>query len=93
MNGFTYKGYTYTPWLDIEDDNMKIWHDFKTENGTTVTCDWSPYSYMTEEEIKLWIDLDRPERIGYFPLDLQDLNTIRREQLEIITGLCAAFTD
>lgn len=79
MNGFTYKGYTYTPWNEVSDDNIKTWHDFKSESGTLVTCDWSPYSLMTEEDIRLWIDLGLPDRISSCPLDSHDLFALSKE--------------
>ena len=89
-NGFTYKGYTYVPWDDCDDDCVKIWHDFRSESGTTVTCDWSPYERMTEADIKLWIDLDMPGRIHQFPLNHEDLLEIRCEQRQIIQDITNA---
>ena len=93
MNGYTYKGYTYTPWDDREEDNCKTWHDFKAPDGKTITCDFSPYQTMTPEDIRLWIDLGFPERITCGPLDSHDLNTLWREQLETITAINATFID
>lgn len=30
---YDYKGYTYDPWYDYEDDNKKLWHDIKDPQG------------------------------------------------------------
>jgi hypothetical protein len=92
-NGYTYKGWTYTPWDEYEEDNIKRWHEFVSLDGQIIHCDFSPYARMSEEDVRLWIDLGCPERIHYRPLDSADLKSLRREQLETITALNATFTD
>ena len=81
---YTYKGWTYTPWDDVEEDNIKKWHDFKHKDGGTVTCDFSPYRTMTEEDIRLWIDLGMPDRISSCPLNSDDLKTLWKEEKGIL---------
>lgn len=88
-----YKGYTYTPWEDRDDDCVKIWHEFKSESGTTVTCDWSPYEYMNIDDIRLWIDLDLPGRISSGPLNRQDLRQLWNEYLEVMTSISNSNID
>ena len=51
---FTYNGYEYRTWLDIEEDNQKIFHECY-RNGKRLKMSYefynhSPYSYMTREE-------------------------------------------
>ncbi len=86
--GFEYKGYTYQYDLDIEpEENCKINHWATVErfgsNPDDAGCiesvefDWSPYSYPTEEDFKLWVDLGCPARIGNGPLRREDLDYIR----------------
>jgi hypothetical protein len=62
---FNYKGYTYQPEYEIEADydNAKIWHEIVKPDGTRTHADFTPYSYMTEEDFQLYIDLGMPERI------------------------------
>ena len=74
--GHNYKGFIYQPWVDIEPDNMKIFHDVVTPEGKTVDFDWSPYSTPTAEQFALWIDLGCPDRIGCGPLRDEDLKKI-----------------
>ena len=84
-----YKGYTYTPWEDREEDCVKIWHDIIKPNGVTVAADFTPYAYMNEQAFRLWIDLGQPERISSAPLDERDLNFlvaefIKKSKLDLI---------
>ena len=74
-NNYTYKGYTYRPWNENDEDCTKIWHDFVKADGTTVICDFTPYSKMTEEHIRLWIDLGCPDG---------DLNALRSFNLNVL---------
>ena len=80
MDGYTYKGFVYTPWEDFEEDNVKIFHDFHTPGGGEVCMDWSPYSVPTAEDIKTWIELGMPKRISGGPLDSEDLIKIFTRQ-------------
>jgi hypothetical protein len=70
-----YKGWKYSSYEEDYDDVMKISH-VATKDGKQVSIDWSPYSNMSDEDYKLWIDLGMPGRravdsIG--PLDIKDL--------------------
>jgi hypothetical protein len=67
MKGYTYKGYTYLPWNDFDDDCAGIWHDFEGPEGT-IDCDFTPYETMTPQDIRLWIDLGLPGRIPTTPM-------------------------
>ena len=74
---YTYMGWSYQPWICHDDgDCIKLSHDFVHENGTTVWCDFTPYAKMTPEDIRLWIDLLMPNRIGWGPLDSHDLHSL-----------------
>src|SRR6056300_1235843 len=66
-------GHKYMPDEDREDDNVKIWHTIVTPQGKTVDADFTPYSYMDKEDLKLFIKLGYPKRITAGPLDKKDL--------------------
>lgn len=59
-----YRGYTYNPWEDVEDDVIKIFHEIRTPEGPNVEWDvlprWfidiSPYSTPTREEFERAVD-------------------------------------
>lgn len=68
-----YKGYTYTPSLDVDDDVTKIFHDVTAPDGKLLAVDFTPYAYMTEENLKAWIDQGMPPRKGASPLQDEDL--------------------
>jgi hypothetical protein len=70
---YSYMGWTYQPYEDYDTDCSKIWHDFVHENGTIVSCDFSPYEMMAPEDIRIWINLRMPNRISAGPLDSHDL--------------------
>jgi hypothetical protein len=77
QSGFTYKGWTYDTWLDVEpDENCKIFHFVKNGN-TEIHFDWSPYSYPTQADIVLWIDLGCPERVTRGSMNREDLDYIK----------------
>lgn len=53
----------YAPSEDIEEDNIKIWHYFKDNNGNTIAdFDYSSYQTPSPEIIQLWINLGCPTR-------------------------------
>lgn len=63
---YTYKGYSYEPWKDREDDNIKVFHDVyatspdglvKVGNGSMPL---SPYANPSEEHFRMWIDCGQP---------------------------------
>ena len=79
----TYKGWKYETDIIDYDDNRKISHTAK-KDGKRVDIDWSPYSHMSDEEFKTWVDLDMPTRkdvdsIG--PLDAEDLASMMKTKL------------
>ena len=70
---FEVDGYTYMTDLDREEDNQKIWHMIKTPDGKTVDVDFTPYEYMTKDDVELYVKLDMPKRQGGGPLDSEQL--------------------
>ena len=70
---FEVDGYTYMTDLDREEDNQKIWHMIKTPDGKTVDVDFTPYEYMTKDDVELYVKLDMPKRQGGGPLDSKQL--------------------
>ena len=60
-----YKGYIYQPWQDYEPDNVKTYHavidsQYGVDLGRDIPC--SPYTLVSEEAFKAWIDSGRPTR-------------------------------
>jgi hypothetical protein len=66
-------GHKYMPDLDVEDDNRKIWHTIVTPKGKTISADFTPYSYMDKDDLKLFIKLGYPKRQGSGSLDKKAL--------------------
>lgn len=66
-------GHKYMPDIEDYDDNRKIWHTIVTPQGKTVDADFTPYSYMDKEDLKLFIKLGYPKRQGAGPLNKEDL--------------------
>ncbi len=66
INGYIYKGYSYEPWDDREDDNIKRYHDVYavTEDGKlkvqSRSIPASPYAFITARTFKMWIDSGHP---------------------------------
>lgn len=73
-------GHKYMPDEDREDDNVKIWHTIITPQGKSISADFTPYSYMDKEDIKLYIKLKYPKRITAGPLDKEDLQKLAQTQ-------------
>lgn len=73
----------YTPEVDEEEDNRKIWHYFKNKEGKEIAdFDFSPYETPNPEVINFWIKLGCPSRNdirtsgagnGIAPIDIKDL--------------------
>jgi len=80
--GHTYKGVTYTPWKEYEDDNIKIFHDVETQTHADGIdyMDWSPYSIPSVAMFQLWVDLGFPKRVGTGPLNEDDLLKLKKEK-------------
>lgn len=70
---FEVDGYTYMTDLDREEDNQKIWHMIKTPDGKTVNVDFTPYEYMTKDDVEFYVKLGMPKRQGVGPLDSEQL--------------------
>ena len=66
-------GHKYMPDIEDYDDNRKIWHTIVTPQGKTIDADFTPYSYMDKEDLKLYIKLKYPKRQGAGPLNKEDL--------------------
>lgn len=80
---YSYKGFTYQPYEDVEDDNIKIFHDVKTPSGTTIMIPLSPYCKPTEKHFQKWVEAGCPtepktiERNGFKTIcnwDLKDID-------------------
>jgi len=56
----TYKGFTYTPEIEEEEDNRKIFHVIAHKGRRVNTPYWfqniSPYRYPTDQEFKQAVD-------------------------------------
>lgn len=73
-------GHKYMPDEDREEDNVKIWHTIITPQGKSIDADFTPYRYMDNEDLKLYIKLKYPKRITAGPLDKQDLQKLAQTQ-------------
>lgn len=76
-------GYVVKGELEIESDgdNMKWLYSCKDLYGNPISLDWSPYSKLTIEDFRFWIQLGCPARIGMGPLDRLDLLKIQEKLL------------
>jgi hypothetical protein len=70
---FEVNGYVYMTEIEEEEDNRKIWHMLKTPEGKTIDVDFTPYSYMSKNDVELYIKLGMPQRQGPGPLDREKL--------------------
>ena len=58
-----YKGYTYGYWDDIEEDNIKRFHEVTTPEGKTLSMPIGPYQRkVSMETFSRWIDMGMPSR-------------------------------
>jgi len=79
---FEYKGFKYEPEyvVEFDGDNAKIYHDIITPEGERKSADFTPYSYMTEEDFAKFIELNMPGRLTKgnvsCPLDSKDLEDL-----------------
>jgi hypothetical protein len=78
-----HKGFIYQPWEDIEEDNIKTFHDVLTPTGETISIPLSPYAHPTQLHFEKWVELGCPtERmrgksgcsISSFNWDLKDID-------------------
>jgi hypothetical protein len=61
---YLYKSLRYRPDEDHEPDCKKIWHTV-IDTNTGIEIGWipfSPYSYVSEEAFKAWVDSRYPSR-------------------------------
>jgi hypothetical protein len=64
-SNWEYKGYTYQPSQDMEPDVVKTYHTVvSTQYGMDMGRDvpFSPYSLVSEEAFKAWIESGRPTK-------------------------------
>lgn len=63
---FEYKGYTYAPEDDIEEDCVKRFHRvYRKHKGVRIDSEsvpLSPYSSLSEAQFIRWIDMGKPTR-------------------------------
>lgn len=55
-----HKGYIYQPWEDIEEDNIKIFHDVLTPEGKKISIPLSPYCSPNQLHFEKWVELGCP---------------------------------
>ena len=79
-NHFEVDGYKYVPEIDDEGDVTKIYHYVITPEGKEMQVDWSSYKHMTPDDLKLWLKLGMPKRVGTGPLDSDDLRNIANQK-------------
>ena len=68
--------YTYYTWEDDDGDVRKLYHVVKSDDGKEFDVDWTPYSKMTPQDLKIWIKLGMPDRksiMSIGPLRHEDL--------------------
>lgn len=59
-----YRGYSYNPWEDREEDCIKIFHEIRSPEGSNIEWNilprWfiniSPYSHPTQEQFEQAVD-------------------------------------
>jgi len=84
---FEVNGYKYFPELDREHnpdtgkvENVKISHMVTTPEGKSMEVDFTPYNYMTKNDLVNWIKQGMPGRKGTSPLRSPDLE---EDQIDI----------
>jgi len=53
---FEYNGFTYEPWKDREEDNVKIFHDICYMDHAIAPMYTSPYRLATEDEFRAAVE-------------------------------------
>lgn len=66
---FAVDGYQYATHMEQQDDVDKIQHYITTPRGQTERVDFTPYAYMTQDDVKRYVQLGMPTRVGARPLD------------------------
>lgn len=90
-----YKGFTYHQEILEDEDTRKILHyalilegkpvpnGVISENGeNSFVFDWSPYAVPSQKNWEMWIDLERPARLGNGPLNESALVIIKEHLQE-----------
>ena len=79
MRDFEYQNHKVE--VDFMDDGdcVKTWIEVHCPDGEMRFCDVSPYGDTTVE-VKKWIDLGYPDRIGTGPLSMKDLEFIEQSR-------------
>lgn len=57
-----YKGHQYKPWDDVEEDNVKRFHDVYVDGVDIGSIPLSPYTTPSFELFSRWIDMGKPSR-------------------------------
>lgn len=58
-----YKGYTYGYWDDIEEDNIKRFHEVYDPEGKRLSFPMGPYQgTVSRQTFERWIDMGMPTR-------------------------------
>jgi hypothetical protein len=60
LSKIEYKGYVYEPWDDIEEDNIKRFHDVRGPDGSMLSLPLSPYYTAGLSYLRLWVDAGCP---------------------------------
>ena len=61
---YEYKGYTYCPYDDVEEDNLKRYHCvyLKEPMSDAGSVPLGPYASLSERMFQRWIDMGKPTR-------------------------------
>lgn len=61
---YRYGDYVYGYWDDVEEDNIKRFHEVKhdVEGGKTYCMTYGPYGTPSEQCFRRWIDMGMPSR-------------------------------
>lgn len=54
---YTYRGYQYVPWDDVEPDNTKRWHAVIAPDGRRLEAPFNPYHHASFLEFAVWVEL------------------------------------
>lgn len=88
MSGqYEYKGYTYRPWDEHQDDCIKTYHEVFRGDEFVTDLDWSPYRVLTEENFRRMVDLNFPFRTlvgSCAPLNEDDLHRLFMKKEHVV---------
>jgi hypothetical protein len=63
---FEVDGWTYMTYLELEDDNRKLYHMAKDPQGQEHDIHYTPYARLTPKLFKLWVKLGAPKNLSKF---------------------------